>query len=139
MMDVAEQEFVNVLRDRLTAHVESQPEVLLEHDGGPMGLKADLYLATLYGMDGQVDAEWRIPKVEPYLLRPVRPRMSAAFDPEPEPIMPMLRTARYELQSNWATMQVDWLHFHKMLPIDIRPDPGTYLITVALLRYRHRL
>lgn len=131
------QAFSSFLRQRLTAHIEAQPEVLLEHDGGPMGLKADIILATLYGMDDQIDAEWRIPRVEPHLLMPIRPRLTA-IEPEPGPLLPTMRTARYELQSNWATMQLDWLHHRDLLPADVHPAQGDYLVTVALLRYRRR-
>lgn len=131
------QEFEPMLRERLTRLIDSDPEVLLEHDGGPFGLKAHLYLATLYGIDGQVDAEWRIPAVTSTLLRPLMRRSSYAI-PESEP-GPGIATARYELQSSWATLNLDWMLHRNLLPDDVRPDPGTFLVTVALLRYRHRL
>lgn len=131
-------EFVSTLREQLTRHIEWQPEYLLEHDGGPLALKADVILATLYGFDEQVDAEWRIPEVRDVLLRPLMQRMDwTQVDPDPV-AAPTFRTAEYVLQSNWATTQVDWLRFRDMLPKDVRPPAGDFLVTVALVRYRRR-
>jgi hypothetical protein len=122
------------LRRELTAAVESQPELLLEHNGGPEGLKADLILATLYGLDEQVDAEWRLSSVVPYLRRPIRPRLTASAFDEPPSMGPP--PARYDLQSNWATAKLDFLAHASMLPADVRPAPQTNVVTVALVRYR---
>ena len=130
-----QQEFDRHVRDRLTAIIEAQPEVLLEQDGGPIGLKADLYLATLYGFDEQVDAEIRVPKPEWDLRMPIRRRLTLA---EPEPMEMVMPVALYVLQSNYATMQVDWLHMREFLPSDVKPPPLDYIVTVALLRYRRR-
>lgn len=129
-------EFDRMFRDMLTARVEQDPEVLLEHDGGPVGLKADVIFATLYGMDEQIEAEWRIPRVEPYLLMPLRERVTIAA-PEPT-AMPTMRTARYELQSNWATMNVSYSTLIGSWPADVKPDPTTLMVRVALVRYRRR-
>jgi hypothetical protein len=83
-----------------------------------------------------VDAEWRIPRVESDLRRPIQRRLSVLAEPDPvEMVMPV---ATYVLQSNYATMQVDWLHHRDMLPSDVKPPPLDYLVTVALLRYRRR-
>ena len=125
------------IRARLTHFIEADPQVLLEHDGGPLGLKADIILATLYGFDEQVDAEWRIPRVESTLLRPITPRLSLTAD-DADAAMPTMRVARYELQSAWAALDVDWLHHRALLPADVKPSPGTYLVKVALVRYRRR-
>lgn len=122
-----------VLREYLTRAIEAQPELLLEHAGGPEGLKADVILATLYGFDGQVDAEWRIARVEPVLLRPLQRRPTLDEDASPALSVPV---ARYELQSNWATLDVDWLALRDALPRDVRPAPASYLVKVALVRYR---
>ena len=130
-----QQEFDRHMRDRLTAVIESQPEVLLEQDGGPIGLKADLFLATLYGFDEQVDAEIRVPKAEWDVRMPIRRRLSVLDEPDPSPVMPI---AVYVLQSNYATMQVDWLYMREFLPSDVKPPPLDYLVTIALLRYRRR-
>ncbi len=131
-------EFEPFLAERLTGVIEHQPEVLLEHDGGPEGLKADIILAVLYGMDGQVDALWRIPKVTHALLRPIRRRLSLRADPD-EMTSPSIATARYVLQSSWATMTLDYLAHRDFLPPDVKPSPGTNEVTAALLRYRHRI
>lgn len=127
--------FSSFLRERMTAIIENDPRVLLEHDGGPCGIKADIYLATLYGHDEQVDAEWRIPRIETTLLRPIMRRPTMVAESEPSLDLPI---ARYELQSSWATMDLDYLTHCDLLPLDVRPDPGTNLIRVALLRYRRR-
>lgn len=134
MQTMAWQDFEPILRDRLTRHIEAQPELLLEHTGGPEGLKADVILATLYGFDEQVDAMWRVPRVESVLLRPLPQPLSAAVSEAD--LMPMMRTARYDLQSNWATLNLDWLHYRAALPPDVRPAPGTLLVSVAMVRYR---
>lgn len=130
--------FVALICDRLTRHIEAQPEVLLECDGGPLFLKADLYLATLYGFDDQVDAEIRIDRVHEVWQRPLMSRVNWASYAEPVTSPGPIRTADYVLQSNYATMNVDWLAYRDMLPDDIHPERGTYLITIALLRYRRR-
>jgi hypothetical protein len=130
-------EFQPYLAERLTRVIESKPEVLLEHDGGPEGPRADIILAMLYGMDGQVDAIWRVARAEPYLLRAVAPTLRAMLA-ETEP-SPHLNTARYSLQSNWATMTLDWTMLREALPDDVHPAPGTSTVSVALLRYRHRI
>lgn len=132
-------EFVAELRHRLTRVVESDPQVLLEHDGGPESLKADLILATLYGHDDQIDHEWRLQTVVPVLRAPIVRRVryfdlnTDATSPGPMPV------ARYNLQSGYATMKLDWTLYGHMLPADIEPDRGTYLVDVALVRYRREV
>lgn len=130
--------FIALMRERLTAAVESKPEVLLECDGGPVGLKADLYLATLYGFDDQVDAEIRIDRAHQVWKRPIMSRVNWTAYNEPVTSPEPLRTADYVLQSNYATMNVDWLAYRDVLPDDVHPERGTHLVTVALLRYRRR-
>lgn len=129
-------DFERYLRDVLTAKIESEPEVLLEHDGGPEGIKADLYLATLYGIDGQVDAEWRIERATGVLLRAISRRVTSRLA-EPDPLHLEIPTARYELQSNYAWMDLDYGSHVHLLPSDVTHDPSTFLVRVVLLRYRH--
>ena len=127
--------FIRYLRDRLTATIEADPHVLLEHDGGPESLEAHLILATLYGIDEQVDHEWIVRRVQAELLAAIGRRATASvgqydYDGQALPV------ARYKLQSSYATMKIDWPACRHLLPDDVRPDPGTYLATVALVRYR---
>lgn len=131
-------EFEPYLAERLTKVIEHQPEVLLEHDGGPWSLKADIILAVLYGMDGQVDALWRIPRVEDVLLRPISRRPTMRMDADPmADLTPS--TARYVLQSSWAEITLDYPAHRDLLPADVKPSLGTNEVTAALLRYRHRI
>jgi hypothetical protein len=131
------QEFEPMLRERLTQRIESEPEVLLERDGGPEGLRADIILATLYGFDEQVDEEWRIPDVPSRLFRALPDRQTYSLA-EPPSISPNIPQATYKLQSTYAWMDLDWLAHRHLLPADVRPAPATNLVSAALVRYRRR-
>lgn len=128
-------EFMRLLREQLTDYIHAQPEFLLEHTGGPLGLEADIILATLIGFDDQVDAEIRITTILPVIKRAIPQRPSLSLDAPPLVTMP---TARYDLQSNWAEAQIDWLAHRHLLPEDVHPSEGDMMIKVALVRYKRQ-
>lgn len=123
-----------VIRERLWRHLdEGNTEWLLQmRDGGPVGLDADVYLARLIGFEDEIVADLRLDRARPEWLLAIPERVAVAQS-EPVDYSPM-RTARYVLQSPWATMKVESLLFG--LPPSRRPD---HLSIVALLLYRRRV
>jgi hypothetical protein len=133
-MQVHWEEFERELRFLMTMEIQSHPELLLEHDGGPDFMHADLYLATLYGFDEQVDKEVRLTKVLPYIRTVINRRL----EPLDHTIDVFTNIATYKIQSNWATMKLDYGRFRDFLPSDVRPDfyRDYNQVEVALLRYK---
>jgi len=117
------------LIEKCYATIESEPTVLLEHDGGPYGLAADIVVARLYGFDEQLDHEWRIPRIESELRTPIMPRLSAV--PSDVVASPMTRTGRYVLQSNYASANIAGEY---VVPL----APWKPAVSVLCLRYRRR-
>lgn len=122
------------LRERAYAVIDNQPEVLLEGDGGPVGMKADVILARFLGFDDQIIQDgYRLQRVEPEWLMPIHPRMTARAQPDPPP-MPMMRTARYVLQSGYVLHHLSG----EYAPADVSVDLTTLQFSVLYLRYRRR-
>lgn len=134
---MTESMFLRVLREQLNASIESDPRVLLETDDGPEGIKADLYLANLYDHEDRLVAEWIIERAQSVLYMPIPYRPALTL--EPSEARDTIRTARYELQSSFAEMKLDWLLYRDRLPATVRPAHGDYLVSVVLLRYRRKL
>lgn len=123
-----------MLRDRLMRTIENDPQVLLEVDGGPVGMTADIILATLYGFDEQIDGKWRIPSVTPDLLRPLNHRLT--LDTPDGPPSPTFPVARYVLQSSYASLKVSPVSLP--LPADVKIVPPDFLATVLVVRYKRK-
>lgn len=121
--------------ERAYRTLERDPQVLLERDGGPVGLDADLFHARLLGFEDEIVTEMWVRGAEPTILMPIlrRPvvlRADAAslrYEMEPS------RVARYELQSGFVTLSVSAEYDP---PVErLRPD---FTARVAYLRYRRR-
>lgn len=132
------------LRKKAYAHLDNDPQILLERDAW-FDVDADLFHARLIGFEDEIVADWWIRKVEPILLVPLRQSMrtmvrdatdqhfldsAGIFDPELG-LTPM-RTARYVLQSGFATLSVDGMYDP---PCELRPDCTA---KIAFLRYKRR-
>lgn len=127
-------EYEAVLRKQAYRTIESDPQVLLEHDSGGPGIAADLIYARLLGYDDEIVQDgWRLRRIEPVLLLPIFPRMSLA---ESDVLGPgVTRSATYALQSGYALVSV---HAEVAMPpagVRVGPD-GTF--RVLYLRYRRR-
>lgn len=122
-----DEKVVMSVREHLRAMIYREPEFLLEQDGGPVGLQADLIMADLVGEDNQVELsliDLQVPSGLPDTLRiPVpSPELSAIEDGDVIPFHdPRLIVATYVLQSSWAS-------------VEILADG----FTMALVRYRKR-
>jgi hypothetical protein len=120
---------------QMLATLEDDPRILLETDGGPVGLKADVYLAVLIDLDEQIHDVVRITRAEPVWLQPIMQKVSWRVEAaDPSPGSPAFNVARYILQSFYATYKMD----HQYAPSHVRPD-SRFQFTVALLRYKRRL
>lgn len=122
-----------VLRARAYDTLAWQPESLLEVDGGPLGFKADVILARLIGFDDQiVDDTLRLSRVEPELRVPIMPRLTRV---DVDVSVPSMRTARYVLQSGYATLKISP---EVAIPPGVKFGPPDFLTTLLFLRYRRR-
>lgn len=127
--------FESTLRHEMNAHLDSQPESLLEQDGGPVGRTADIILARLVGFDDQiVDDTLRLRRVEPEWRMPIRERLVLAA-PEAD-LYPTMRTATYVLQSGYAGLRLDPVAVPT--PPDVQAGPPDFLVSVLFVRYRRR-
>jgi hypothetical protein len=133
------------LREEAYEALDNDPQILLERDAW-FDVDADLFHARLIGFEDEIVAEWWIHRVEPILLVPIhqsfRTMVREATDQQFldsagiydtglgfQPI----RTARYVLQSGFATLSVDGMYSP---PVErLRPDNTA---RVAFLRYRRR-
>ena len=131
-------EVEQVLRAHMEAVVNNDPRILLEVDGGPVSRTADIILATLYGLDEQVDEEMRLHRVEPVLLRAIPQRLSIALPEDDMTAMTAssFKTAEYRLQSSYATLNVSPLVMP--LPDDVKVGPPEFLASVLWVRYKRR-
>lgn len=123
-----------LLIERMEATINHDPRVLLEVDGGPAGMKADVVLARLYGFDEQVDHTWRIREVLPDLRVPIPQRLNLASFSDESPIAPAFRVAEYVLQSNYATCRMA----PEYAPPDAHPGPPDFMFSVLFVRYKRR-
>jgi len=127
------EEMEPVLREQAYRTIDHDPRSLLEVDGGPEGLRADVYMARLLGLDDDIVKDgWRLPRAEPHLRLPLFQRVTLAVPDEM--LYPTLRTARYELQSSFCTLRVA----AEYLPPDVKVGPD-FVATFAYLRYRRRI
>ena len=124
------------LRDRAYRTIESDPGFLLDHEGGPYGIKADLILARLIGHDDQVVRDdLRLDRIRDVLLEPMFPRMNFhAAPPEVVGDYPDIRTAEYGLRSGYAVAEFDIAGLWP--PAGVEAKTGRY--TVLFLRYKRR-
>lgn len=121
-----------ILREDAYRTIDGQPEVLLEGDGGPVGMKADLILARFLGFDDQIIEDgYRLNRVESEWLMPIHPRLTVS---EPDPMVPFMRVARYVLQQGYATTRVAAEHLDPGIPYDMT----TFTATLLYVRYRRR-
>lgn len=93
------------LRHRAYRTIESDPQVLLEADGGPVGMQAEVVLARLLGFEDEVVQDGlRLAQVVPDLRVPLPASLSllSSDSVQPQPI----RTATYVLQSGFALTKV---------------------------------
>lgn len=126
------------LRDRLEANIVNDPQVLLDQDGGPAGIRADVYLAKLIGHDDQTVAEIRVKEARDVVLLPIPARPSRLVS-EAADVYPTIRTARFNLQSGYAMSKVDeGLALAQGLIASPARKPD-FLLDVVLLRYRRDL
>ena len=116
--------------------LDGMPESLLEHDGGPYGVKADIIVARLYGLDGEIVKDRvGLDRILPEYLMPIRRPLRTLMNDPAGPDSFNLPTARYVLQSGYVTMEVDGSY----APYSVTVDVQRLQFTVLFLRYRRRL
>jgi hypothetical protein len=118
------------LLDLMQAKIDAMPESLLESDGGPVGIKADVILARLIGWDEETVATWRIREVAPILFRPLSLPQFIKWSGGGI----ISRRAEFVLQSCYATYQLD----PRYAPADVRIEPPTFSFSVLYVRYKRR-
>jgi hypothetical protein len=118
------------LVDMAYRRMTRDPEYLLEHDGGLVGVTADYVVARLIGYDEQVERTMLLHEVLPELRLPFVPTTRTLLS-EADPSLPDFRTARYVLQSGYATGEVrgEWCP---------GGPPRRGFGTVLCLRYKRR-
>lgn len=121
-----------IMRERAYRTLDSDPQSLLECDGGPVGQTADVILARLVGFDDEIVGDIRLQRVEPVWLVPIYERVTLV---EAAPCPTRMRTARYVLQSGYVRMQLAPEH----APPDTTPGPPAFTVSLLFLRYRRRL
>lgn len=124
------------LREQAYATMDADPQSLLEHDGGPEGMTADVVMARLIGFDDQIVKDgWRRERADPVLLLPIheRPKLTASLAPTEADLYPTMRTARYVLQSGYVVFAMDAV----LLPLGVPHGPD-FRTTFLYLRYRRR-
>jgi hypothetical protein len=131
------------LRGQAYGSIDADPQILLEGDGGPSGLDADIFMARLIGYDDQIIEDTIIPHIVDQLLRATRTVNPLPLDGTSHDAIwcvddvraePMTLREAYVLQSGYAT--ATWsLECGPMPDVKPRPD-GT--IRIAYLRYRRR-
>lgn len=122
-----------IMREQAYRAIENDPQVLLEHDGGPYGVHAEVIFARLYGLDDEIVRDgWRLPRIEAALRLPIIPRLRISA--EPVRLEPVGRVATYVLQSGYALQTVDAMNGPPDVPL--LPD---FRVRVLYLRYRRRV
>ena len=123
------------VREKAYRTIDRDPQVLLEQDGGPVGLDADLFHARLIGFEDEIVKEMWIRGAEPTILLPI-PQRPLVLATDAETVrweMEPSRVARYELQSGFAALSVSGEYDP---PVEkLRPD---FTARIAYLRYRRR-
>jgi hypothetical protein len=130
-------QFEPYLRDMAYRGIESDPGFLLDHEGGPYGISADLILGRLIGHDDQVVRDdLHLDRIRDVVLEPMFPRMAFhAAPPEVVGDYPDIRTAEYGLRSGYAFCEMDVASVWP--PAGVEARSGRY--TVLFLRYKRRL
>lgn len=116
---------------RCYASIEHDPQILLECDGGPVGKRAGIVVARMYGFDDELVAEVRLAEALLEYRMPLRDRLPVAADP----VGLLPRAAIYRLQSAYASARISSICG---APHGIERDPATRLVEVLCLRYRRR-
>lgn len=113
--------------------LDNDPRILLEGDGWPGGVKAEVYLARLFGYDDEIVADVvRLPRPEPVYFLPIASRLGLGVADE-GPTEPPIRKATYVLQSGFALVTLA----AEYAPPDVKlRDDFTF--RVLYLRYRRR-
>jgi hypothetical protein len=138
-------EVVPRLLEHAYGAMNNDPQILLERDAW-FTVDADLFHARLIGFEDEIVADWWIRKVEPILLMPITQSMAtmvrevtdqqfldSAGIHDPELGIAPMRTARYVLQSGFATLSIDGMYSP---PVErLRLDQTA---KIAFLRYRRR-
>lgn len=127
------EELEPMLYERMERTINADPNVLLETDGGPVGKTADIILARLYERDDQAVRDLRLTRVEPVILIAIPERLTMAEPTTPESFE-MPRTARFVLQSGFATCQLS----PEYAPPFVTPKPPDFMTSVLFVRYRRR-
>lgn len=125
-----------VMRERAYRRLDNDPQVLLEHDGGPLDIKADVILARLIGFEDEIvqDAV-RLSSVMPVYRLPLLPRGQFAMSEDTAPPSLNLRAAEYVLQSGYVAVNLA----PEYAPPEITVGPPTFTFKVLYLRYRRRV
>lgn len=136
MSDTLWAEAEPILRRQAYAIYDSQPEMLLEHDGGPYSLDADVLMARLAGFEDEiVEDGLRLERIYPDLLRPIALPLRSWLTEAAAPPEPSWRAARYVLQSGWVIMPLDQRFAPPNVTPKVRMDGA---VRVAYLLYRRR-
>jgi hypothetical protein len=122
------------LLDMMQAKIDAIPESLLERDGGPVGMKADVILARLIGWDEETVDTWRIQGVVPVLFRAIPTSLRSTLGMEPPATGIISPTAEFVLQSCYATYRLD----ARYAPADVKIGPPTFDFSVLYVRYKRR-
>jgi hypothetical protein len=128
------EELLAVLREQAYIAIDASPEVLLSGPGG-CGIGADATYARLYGLDDQIDADWRIAREVSELLMPISRPPVLWVMPESIPPLPDIAVARYVCWSGYAIKHVT----AEVLPPNIGYDTMTHMATLLFLRYKRAL
>jgi len=126
------------LRHKVYRTLENDPQILLEQDGGPFGVEADLIYARLIGYEDEIVKDgWRLRSIEPQLWLPITPSARSFLNPDAPPPLDVSRSAIYVLQSGYAVMPVDPLIAPDVLDL-LPPGRDWQPVRVLYLRYRRR-
>jgi hypothetical protein len=119
-----------VIRERAYRTLDNDPMILFEGDGGPGG-GVEIYLARLFGLDGEIVEDGvRLREPLSVIRLPIAPRLTLADEPEPR----LLRTADYVQQSGFVVVPL--AAEYAPPGVELLPD---FTFRVMYLRYRRRL
>lgn len=122
-----------IARDKAYRTIERDPQILLEGDGGPGSMQAEVYMARLFGFEDEIVADGvRLRRPEPVYFMPISSGpawMRADEDMQPAPI----RTASYVMQSGFALVTL--AAEYAPPGVTLRDD---FTFRVLYLRYRRR-
>jgi hypothetical protein len=120
-------------REKAYRTLDNDPRILLEGDGGPGSIRAEVYMARMLGYDDEVVADGlRLPRPEPVYRMPIVPR-GPLFAADDDPLVPTIRAATYVLQSGFALVTL--AAEYAPPGVTLRDD---FTFRVLYLRYRRR-